>query len=738
MCIIYVRYQSERGYKMKRITSCAAAIAFAFVGVCSPVCRTPISVCAADSTAYTASDAKAAVKRAFNEINVTNSVTYADILEVARNAVPSDITVEAAGDLVITKATAGLPGIAECSVKITDSLGNSVVLEHEFGIEALGWGDSDEDDNGGQSDSKSDSDGTKDDSTMSASEAKKLLEKASHEISTAVFDFDVSNDTTKDDVLKMAKSAIADYPDVSAKILSSDFSIIKSTYLVEGSMSATITLTCAGQSKRCPVGKTVPLAVTEESTKLNEDWSLVGKAIGSVKFTNKITKEELMNVAQKAVKNGSTVTLKSYNKIDATFKEKGNVTLYVDVTLGEYSRELRSSDDIPMLVRTFPSDGISITKVQWEILYQVNYYRAKEGAKSLTMVAPLQDACEIRAKEATDSHYRPDGTRFDTAIPSSFKYASSGENLFKCSTTINDADLPMNGWMNSEGHHANIVNSAYSYIGVGLYKSEAVQIFAGTNEKIVSVSTGSGKMNYADEETMMRDYLICRTASGVVSYMPLDSESMTKVNGGYKPNINMDNPPVITIGNASAADVTAPKDDNTLVSAAPVFSDVAASDYFSDAVKWAVERKITNGTSDTTFSPNDTCTRAQIITFLWRAVGSPNPNGTNPYTDINANDYYYNAAVWAAEKGMVDGKAFAPNTPCTRASTVMYLWIAAGSPDCGTTNKFGDVSTNDSYAQAVAWAVENNVTSGTSDVTFSPDMICNRGQIVTFLRRANS
>ncbi len=191
-------------------------------------------------------------------------------------------------------------------------------------------------------------------------------------------------------------------------------------------------------------------------------------------------------------------------------------------------------------------------------------------------------------------------------------------------------------------------------------------------------------------------------------------------------------------------DVDTPKNDDKedetktdIAAPAPVFSDVAASDYFADAVKWAVERKITNGTSDTTFSPNDTCTRAQIITFLWRAVGSPNPNGTNPYTDINANDYYYNAAVWAAEKGMVDGKAFAPNTPCTRASTVMYLWIAAGSPDCGTTDKFGDVSEYDDYAEAVAWAVENNVTSGTSDVTFSPDTICNRGQIVTFLKRAN-
>ncbi len=166
------------------------------------------------------------------------------------------------------------------------------------------------------------------------------------------------------------------------------------------------------------------------------------------------------------------------------------------------------------------------------------------------------------------------------------------------------------------------------------------------------------------------------------------------------------------------------------------FTDVKADDYYADAVKWAVEKSITTGTSNTTFSPEDTCTRAQIITFLWRAVGSPKASAANPFGDVKTSDYYYDAAVWASEKGMVSGNAFAGDTPCTRASTVTYLWKNAGSPGIRYDECFDDVSADDDYATAVMWAFEEGVTSGTSETEFSPDAICNRGQIVTFLNRA--
>ena len=157
------------------------------------------------------------------------------------------------------------------------------------------------------------------------------------------------------------------------------------------------------------------------------------------------------------------------------------------------------------------------------------------------------------------------------------------------------------------------------------------------------------------------------------------------------------------------------------------FTDVKTGDYFADPVLWAVEKKITAGTSATTFAPNATCTQSQILTFLWRAKGEPKPTGT-----VSGTQYYATAAQWAKEQGLTDN--FSAEADCTRAMVVTYLWKLAGSPKTGTSN-FTDVSANADYAQAVAWAVEQGVTAGTSATTFSPDSVCTRGQIVTFLYR---
>lgn len=160
------------------------------------------------------------------------------------------------------------------------------------------------------------------------------------------------------------------------------------------------------------------------------------------------------------------------------------------------------------------------------------------------------------------------------------------------------------------------------------------------------------------------------------------------------------------------------------------FADVAETAYYRDPVAWAVEKGITNGTSDTAFSPNNTCTRAQIITFLWRAAGSPEPKNACSFTDINAGAYYEKAVTWAAEQGMASGDKFGPNDPCTREMAVEFMWKQAGSPKAPAAN-FTDVSSD-----AVNWALEKGVTNGTSATTFSPKATCTRGQIVTFLWRA--
>ena len=147
-----------------------------------------------------------------------------------------------------------------------------------------------------------------------------------------------------------------------------------------------------------------------------------------------------------------------------------------------------------------------------------------------------------------------------------------------------------------------------------------------------------------------------------------------------------------------------------------------------------MEKGITSGTSKTTFSPAQTCSRAQIITFLWRTAGSPEPKTVSAVSDVSSNDYYYKAVLWAAENGMFSGDVFSPNTPCTRAMAVEFIWKQAGQPTASD-SRFTDVPSNASYAQAVAWAISNGVTSGTSNITFSPDANCTRGQIVTFLYR---
>jgi len=170
------------------------------------------------------------------------------------------------------------------------------------------------------------------------------------------------------------------------------------------------------------------------------------------------------------------------------------------------------------------------------------------------------------------------------------------------------------------------------------------------------------------------------------------------------------------------------------------FGDVKKSDFYYTPVQWAVENNITAGTAKDTFSPEDPCTRGQIATFLWRAAGQPAPSTSkNPFTDVKKSDYYYKAVLWAVGKGVTSGTSkttFSPEDPCTRGQIAAFLWRAAGQPAPSTSkNPFTDVKKKDFYYKSVLWAVENGITAGTSKTTFSPEDPCTRGQIVTFLYR---
>lgn len=166
------------------------------------------------------------------------------------------------------------------------------------------------------------------------------------------------------------------------------------------------------------------------------------------------------------------------------------------------------------------------------------------------------------------------------------------------------------------------------------------------------------------------------------------------------------------------------------------FLDVRPDAYYYDAVKWAIKQNITAGTTPSSFSPDDTCTQAQIITFLYRAVGSPAAMGKNVYTNnaVTSEQYYYQAMLWAYQNGVVTNTGLNPNSNCTRSDVVTYLWRLAGKPPVDS-SVFSDVPASADYAQAVAWAAQQGITAGTSATTFGPDTTCTRGQIVTFLYR---
>ena len=176
----------------------------------------------------------------------------------------------------------------------------------------------------------------------------------------------------------------------------------------------------------------------------------------------------------------------------------------------------------------------------------------------------------------------------------------------------------------------------------------------------------------------------------------------------------------------------------TFTKSAPDFTDVKAGKWYTDAIAWAVGQGITNGVGNGLFAPGEGCTRGQIVTFLWRAAGSPEPKELSGFADVGASKFYAKAVAWAVENGITTGTAaesFEPNAVCTRAQAVTFLCRALGAAAEGGAG-FTDVKGGQWYSDAIAWAVESGVTNGVGDGLFAPDEGCTRAQIVTFLFRA--
>ncbi|MGI5875168.1 MAG: S-layer homology domain-containing protein, partial [Bacillota bacterium] len=196
----------------------------------------------------------------------------------------------------------------------------------------------------------------------------------------------------------------------------------------------------------------------------------------------------------------------------------------------------------------------------------------------------------------------------------------------------------------------------------------------------------------------------------------------------------VDNEPALKAAEAKLAELKNRPAENTFV-------DVKEGAFYYDAVAWAVANGITNGTDATHFTPAGECTRGQVVTFLWRAAGSPEPTSAdNPFADVKEGKFYYNAVLWAVENGITNGTDathFSPDATCTRGQVVTFQWRAAGSPaPQGSNNPFVDVKAGAFYENAVLWAVANGITNGTDATHFSPADTCTRGQVVTFLYRA--
>ena len=684
---------------MKKLAATVLAALCIFAAIGNPFgTQTAFVASAAAKQNPALAEAQANVKAAIEAMTITSHTTAEDILAVA--SAVTDMQVSVGKPSVSFPATKTEPGRATVRVKIVMNANNSVIFTMNVRIAP----------------------------EMGYSDANRVA-MASDAIVAYMRDFTATNDTTLADIIAAAKNAITDSDITIDEANSEVTAMIKATDEAPGNISVALCVRCNGEYFMCNFGRPIAEVYTGNKKLLDEDWRSVSSAMHAVveQYGNSTTQEQLIEAGKAAAKNGSTVEWQNgVTKKIATFDEDGQILGYVNVTLNGETKELRFSEKLDKLYRKLPTE-ISVSRDEWDILRFTNVERFKLGKTIYSTTQIMQDTCDVRENELITlySHTRPNGEKCFTAFPSDFKYTTAGENIQSCAE--GGYILPqaaVDNWMNSPGHYANIMKDSFQFMGVGYTRHKMLQMFATTGSSVVSVTTSTGSMSFANDDEMQKAYFILTHQDGTTSYAPIDVNSMTKNGNSYTASFKKcETPVVLTVG-------------QTITEDAPRFADVPADAYYAVPVAWAVDKKITSGTSLTTFSPANTCTRAHILTFLWRAVGSPKDSSGNHFIDVCSDDYFYNAALWAYDMGMVEGESFEGDLACTRAATVTYLWQCAGSPEPDGECNFDDVPADAPYAEAVAWAVENGITTGTSATTFSPNTVCDRGQIVTFLHRA--
>lgn len=396
------------------------------------------------------------------------------------------------------------------------------------------------------------------------------------------------------------------------------------------------------------------------------------------------------------------------------------------------------------------------------VIFWTNVERDRHGLGALLTTDALSSAGGTRAKElmSSFSHYRPNGTKCYTALTSlGVSYGLAGENIAAGHESPCEV---VDAWMNSEGHRDNILDSRFAYMGAGYYynsgskyKHHWEQMFVGNSSYSNARSTfyvaptglaldrsalslavgGSATVTGTPSPAYATERVSCTSSDpGVVAvtgyqvnhvYVKGVSNGRATLTfrcGNYSRSIN------VTVGNGVGA-----------ANGVGTFYDVPSSSPYFSSINWAVGKGIAAGYADGSFRPSQTCTKAQAITFLWRAAGCPAPGGANPFSDISPSSPYYQAITWAYNKGIAGaeyGNVFAPNTACTRVDMVTYIWRCFGKPYGGfvSFNDTGSLSYDE--LRAVRWAAANDIAEGYADGSFNPNGSCTRGHVVTFLYRA--
>ena len=362
--------------------------------------------------------------------------------------------------------------------------------------------------------------------------------------------------------------------------------------------------------------------------------------------------------------------------------------------------------------------SVDLKNVTFKTSVQVKLYSGKTLLTTATLNTDKLVAgsypyltCCIATQTADEYWSLTPWTPKDNVVPDKAVLVVDGQKLDEKTFTL-DADE----W-------AALPGTAFPYSGSigGGYTYYTIKATAGVNGSISP--TGNVSVREGRDQT----FTITPNKGYAVDKVLIDSKNVGAVKSYTFENVKKNHTIEVVFMKASGNPQTG------------VFVDVPEGSYYEEAVNWAVEKGITTGTDATHFSPDGICTRAQAVTFLWRAAGSPAAkSAVMPFADVKVGSYYYDAVLWAVENGITKGTSetmFSPDATCSRAQIVTFLWRSQKSPAAGTANPFTDVKASAYYADAVLWAVKEDVTEGTTNTTFSPDADCTRAQIVTFIWR---